>query len=161
MISLILAIINYISAWNDINHAIAVVIIILHVLEIAVAIVSVINTKKYFTYSGKINMPLYYGSVSSKSWPVFAIILGVWGSVGCYIYTASAIKRLPKICNQCGCVTQNQYSICKQCLTKNDFKLVNSENIKIDNSKKRAALTTMICGIFIFILWYILYFFVL
>jgi hypothetical protein len=111
--------------------------------EVAIAFISVMYFKKYYSYTEKIGNGISSMKYNSKSLPILVVIFGALGAVIAYFYTDSSIKKLPKTCNNCGAIIENRYSVCKQCLSK-DF---TTSEYNIDNSKKPIVLFTMIVSV--------------
>jgi RNA polymerase subunit RPABC4/transcription elongation factor Spt4 len=143
MVYLIYLIIETIRTWDNINHILSIISIIMRVAEVAIAFVSVMYLKKYYSYTEKTGNGVSSVKYNSKTLPILVLIFGALGAVIAYFYTDSSIKKLPKTCKNCGAVIENRYSVCKRCLSK-DF---TTGEYNIDNSKKSIVVSTMIVSV--------------
>lgn len=117
-----------------------VIKLILIAISLILSVISVYLTRKYFSYEGKYITSSGIMKISSKGWFAVAVVFGFWGAIACLAATIESIRNLPKICNKCGAVTKNQYSVCKNCLAEDNFTLVDAEKIIINERFKIPAI---------------------
>lgn len=146
---IVFEIISIIRNIENVNIGYEAILFALKLVEIAVALYSISLCKKYYNFNG------------IKGWRLVAIIIGGVGALGCFINAKNRIKTLPKTCNQCGTVTQNQFNVCKNCLTQNDFSYPGMDMTSIDASKKTPAMITAIIAFAFLFVIYVLETFVL
>ena len=120
-------------------------------VSVVLSVISVLLIRKFYSYEGKYIGSLGTIKTSSKGWIVISVIFGFWGAIVCLIATIQSIKNLPKICNNCGSVTKNQYSVCKNCLAKDDFTLVSADSIVINNKFKTPSIVFTVIATLLYV----------
>jgi len=144
-------IIELLISWGSFSQK-EIIKLVLIAVSAVLSVISVLLTRKYYSYDGMYISSLRTINTSSKGWIVVSVIFGFWGAIACLIATTQSIKNIPKKCNQCGYVTKNQYSVCKKCLAKDNFTIVNADSIVINNKFKMPSILFTIITTLLFII---------
>ena len=124
--------------------------LVLIALSIVLSVISVLFARKYYRYEGE--QRVGFVKTSSKGWIAVSVIFGIYGAIVCLAATIQSIHNLPKVCNKCGTLTKYPYTVCKKCLAKNDFTLVNADSVVINEKFKNPSIAFTIIATLLYII---------